>query len=175
MAGSHMLDTKVLTRIRRRASQAVDAVGLWPAAFAVLIMVGLIFVAIVSRLFGYPISLVEEYVAYFVAMVVLLGGSWVVKQDTHISINVIPDLLRPRVRTGLEIVTTLVALGVIAFFLVIETNLVIQNIKTGINAWTPMHTPLWTVQSIMVIGLTLFVIQIVVRLVNKVKILFLHQ
>ena len=170
-----MVENKKINQKEWKAFQIMDAIGLWPSAVAVLIMVGLIFVSIVTRFFGFPIQLVEEYVAYMVAIVVLLGGSWVVKQNAHISINLIPNLLRPKPRIIVEIITLTIALIVIAFLLEIETALVIDSFKTGRTAWTIMRTPLWPVQLIMTIGFSLFAIQIVVQIVKRIKKLSLFK
>ena len=173
--GEGMTDTGALSRVKHRAAQVVDGMGLWPAIASVIIMVTLIFGSIVTRFFGLPLAWVEEIIGYMVAILVLVGGSWVVQQNRHISVTVIPEKLRPRIRTGLEIITLLISFVVIGFFLWLETTLVIDNFIEGRTAWTILQTPLAPVQLLMPIGLSLFVIQIVRRIVNRVKALYARQ
>lgn len=160
---------------RRRAAQVINSTGLWPSIVSVWLMITLIFASIVSRFFGFPLAWTEEMIGYMVAILVLLGGSWVVQQNRHISINYLTEKLRPRTRTGLEVITLLISFVVIGFFLWLETTLVIDNFIEGRAAWTILQTPLAPVQLIMPIGLSLFIIQIVVQIVNRVKVLASHQ
>ena len=173
--GEGMTDTGALSRMRHRAAQVVDGMGLWPAVASVIIMVTLIFASIVTRFFGLPLAWVEEIIGYMVAILVLVGGSWVVQQNRHISITIVPEQLRPRIRTGLEIITLLISFVVIGFFLWLETTLVIDNFIEGRTAWTILQTPLAPVQLIMPIGLSLFAIQIVRQIVDRVKTLYARQ
>lgn len=160
---------------RHRAAQVINGMGLWPAVVSVWVMISLIFVSIVTRFFGLPLPWVDEIIAYMVAILVLLGGSWVVQQNRHISINYLTEKLRPRARTGLEVVTLLISFVVIGFFLWLEGGLVIDNFIEGRTAWSILQTPLAPVQLIMPIGLGLFTIQIAIQIVNRVKILASRQ
>ena len=170
-----MSDTGNKSGFGARAARVLDIMGLWPSAVAVMLLVVVIFSSIVTRFFGLPLSWVEEMAGYMVATMVLLGGSWVVKQNRHISINVITERLRPRVRTGLEIVTLSIALVVIGFFLLLETALVIESFRLGTRAWTILETPLGPVQTLMTIGLSLFVIQITIQIVKRIQLLLVRD
>ena len=156
---------------RQKVAQVINGIGLWPAVVSIWIMISLIFVSIVTRFFGVPLAWAEEIISYMVAILVLLGGSWVVQQNRHISINYLTETMRPRARTGLEVVTLLVSFVVIGFFLWLEGGLVIDNFIEGRTAWTILQTPLAPVQLMMPIGLGLFIIQLAVQIVNRVKIL----
>ena len=156
---------------RQKVAQVINGIGLWPAVVSIWIMISLIFVSIVTRFFGVPLAWAEEIISYMVAILVLLGGSWVVQQNRHISINYLTEKMRPRARTGLEVVTLLVSFVVIGFFLWLEGGLVIDNFIEGRTAWTILQTPLAPVQLMMPIGLGLFIIQLAVQIVNRVKIL----
>lgn len=163
------------SEFRQKVAQVINGIGLWPAVVSIWIMISLIFVSIVTRFFGIPLPWVEEMISYAVAILVLLGGSWVVQQNRHISINYLTDKLRPRVRTGLEVVTLLVSFVVIGFFLWLEGGLVIDNFIEGRTAWTILQTPLAPVQLMMPIGLGLFIIQITIQVVRRVKVLASRQ
>ena len=163
------------SEFRQKVAQVINGMGLWPAVVSIWIMISMIFVSIVTRFFGVPLPWVEEMISYTVAILVLLGGSWVVQQNRHISINYLTDKLRPRVRTGLEVVTLLVSFVVIGFFLWLEGDLVVDNFIEGRTAWTILQTPLAPVQLMMPIGLGLFIIQITIQVVRRVKVLASRQ
>ncbi len=163
------------SEFRQKVAQVINGMGLWPAVVSIWIMISMIFVSIVTRFFGVPLPWVEEMISYTVAILVLLGGSWVVQQNRHISINYLTDKLRPRVRTGLEVVTLLVSFVVIGFFLWLEGDLVVDNFIEGRTAWTILQTPLAPVQLMMPIGLGLFIIQVTIQIVRRVKVLASRQ
>lgn len=163
------------SEFRQKVAQVINGMGLWPAVVSVWVMISLIFISIVTRFFGFPLPWVDEIISYMVAILVLLGGSWVVQQNRHISINYLTEKLRPRARTGLEVVTLLISFVVIGFFLWLEGGLVIDNFIEGRTAWSILQTPLAPVQLIMPIGLGLFIIQIAVQIVNRVKVLASRQ
>ena len=170
-----MAGSKIPNKIVRGASKVLDAVGLWPATAAVLIMIVLVFVNVVIRYLGQPLPFADEYAGYMLAMLALLAAGYLVKHNDHISVSIITENLSPRSRACLEIVTRLVALAVIALLFVAVTKLVIVNFQTGRTAWTIMSTPLAPVQLIMPIGFGLFLIQIVIDLIKRVKSLFRRE
>ena len=165
-----------IKKVIQRIPEVAPLVGLVPAFGAMLLMIAIIFVGVVLRyIFNRPLSFVDEYSGYLLAMVILFPLAYALKTKGHISVSLVVKMLPQRAAAWLEVSTLLVSLGFVTIILVATTQLAIRSFALGRLAWSPMETPLGPVQLIMPIGLSLFVIGIVAEIASKVKSLWGRQ
>lgn len=128
-----------------------------------LVVMGLIVVDLVSRAAGTPIYGVSESAMFVMIAIVYLGIPYAEKMQAHVRVELILDNLPPRVAALLDLAM---------YLLVVGTMFVVLYAVT-MNAWGSFEsrqaiagpTPLlvWPVKFVMVLGLLLYVVQIVIN------------
>jgi TRAP-type C4-dicarboxylate transport system permease small subunit len=117
------------------------------ALLGVLILAGvaLNFANVVGRyVFLAPIIWAEEVLVFIMIWCVMLGATLVTWEDQHLRMDAVHHLTPPRVRRWLNLVTTLVFLGVGVFVLVQSLRVLILAAGTGqrsVVADIPMVVP----------------------------------
>ena len=141
-------------------SVAVPAVALLSGAFLILAYV------IGRRWLGLQWLFVEEYIRYFLVLFVYFPLAYTLKTGGHINVTVVVNRLSVRTRMLLDVVTSIVALGVLIFM--IRASIM----DWWLPAWTrnavsmsAVHTPLWIPYLILPLGLGLFSVVLLLHIV----------
>jgi len=126
-------------------------------------------IGIVARyVFNYPMPFADEYCGYFMALVVMLPLSWVLRHAQHVRIDDLVKVFPVRVVRCIDLINIFVSLAVIVILTIGTGKLVMASFTKGIRAWSAMETPLGPVQLVLPIGLGLFAIQIIVEIVRMI-------
>jgi len=134
-----------------------------------LVVMGLIVVDLVSRAAGAPIYGVSESAMFVMIAIVYLGIPYAEKMQAHVRVELVLDSLPPRLSSIVDL---------IMYLLVAATMLVLLYAVT-VNAWGSYGsrqaiagpTPLlvWPVKFVMVLGLFLYVIQIIANVIKAIR------
>ncbi len=123
--------------------------------------------AAVSR----SISWTLEVVGYILVYVTLLSAAWVLKEDRHISVDLVLHRLGPTSRAVVNIVISI--LGAITWLVVAwySGEVTWDNFQTGslIQDHAIIHPPLYTILIILPVGSLLLFIQFVRRGIGYVR------
>ncbi len=142
--------------------------GAFLSAILMLLIVVLIAVEILLRsVFNTSTLISDEYNAYFFVGVVLLGLAFTLREEGHIRITLLTSVLGPRGQAVLDVLATVVAVAVTTFALYHTSAMVYDSWQLGMLADSISETPIYLSQMVIPIGLALFDLQLVSRLLKK--------
>lgn len=144
----------------------------WLSAFAAIVavailfaMVSLVLVEIVLRsLFATSTFVTQEMVAYGLAAIVFLTLAYALRAGILIRVDILTSRLKAATRRLLEIGTVLATCVVTVFLIHIVARSVIRLYASGAKSWSYAPVPLWVPEVVSLLGLTIFMLQLIVYL-----------
>ncbi len=142
--------------------------GAFLSAILMLFIVVLIAVEILLRsVFNTSTLISDEYNAYFFVGVVLLGLAFTLREEGHIRITLLTSVLGKRSQAALDVLATVMAVAVTTFTLYHASAMVYDSWQLGMLADSISETPIYLSQMVIPVGLALFDLQLVSRLLKK--------
>ncbi len=142
--------------------------GAFLSAILMLLIVVLIAVEILLRsVFNTSTLISDEYNAYFFVGVVLLGLAFTLREEGHIRITLLTSVLGKRGQAVLDVLATVMAVAVTTFALYYASAMVYDSWQLGMLADSISETPIYLSQMAIPVGLALFDLQLVSRLLKK--------
>ena len=153
----------------RRLLDALYDGAAWLAALFMIGLLGMVLLAIVSRLLHFHVPGTDAYAGYLMAGAGFLALAHTLKRGEHIRVTLLLGRLQGGARRGLEIWALAAATALAALFAFYSVRLAWQSrqfhdISTGNDA-----TPLWIPQLGMAIGTTILFIAFVDELVLELR------
>ena len=149
-----------LTDVLARLSGYVGAALM--AAIAVLI-VSEVFM---RGLFNHSLSFAWESASYCLMGAVFLGAAFTLRSDGHIRVNLLIENLPKSMGRLVDMVCTLLAIGVCAFLTRALMLKALDDFASGSHTPTPMETPLVIPVAMIAVGFLLLTLQMLARLVR---------
>lgn len=149
-----------------KIGDAIATVTLWLSAIALLVIVCINFANVVGRYFlRSPISWAEEAMLHLMIAAVFLGAVSIAWQRRHIRIDAFITLAPRRLGAMLEILATLVTVGVLSYlgYIAAGVALLMQQIEQRTDA---LEIPMWIPHTIVAASLMLIVLMMVLRLLS---------
>jgi len=163
---SKMTDTSERPGIRavESAGNAISKGANIIAAASLLVITVVNVVNVVARyIFTNPFAWAEELMIYLMILIVFAGCVTATWHQIHIRIDILTELLKPRVKATVNVVVTL--LGVSALGLIINASLVtIERLYRYEQLSLALEAPLWIPQSFVSIGLAIVAVMMLARL-----------
>jgi TRAP-type C4-dicarboxylate transport system permease small subunit len=155
----------------------VEKIGEWNAwlshkfAFSALVaMFAIIMIEVLLRLFlGISTMVAHEYSAYLLIFFVFSSLAEVTQKNRHIKILMITSRLPPKLANPLEVVMISLTLLVIVYMFYWSLDMTVTSIKNFERAETVSGTPLAVPKAFIPFGLSMFIIQLVVLLTQRIK------
>ena len=140
------------------------------AIAALLISVGLVTLAVVSRVaFDYEEAAWEELARFASLWMYLIGVAVTSKEGSHLRMGFLETrLTSPRIRSMLEVVNDIIMLIIFAFFIWWALWDVMSSIERGESSLI-LKMGMWTVRSAFIVGSFLSIIHVTIFLVRHVK------
>ncbi|TYB89451.1 TRAP transporter small permease subunit [Oceaniovalibus sp. ACAM 378] len=134
-----------------------------------LIVMGLILVDLISRATGTPIYGVSESAMFVMIAIVYLGVPYAEKMKAHVRVELILDKLSPRSAAIVDLAMYLLVVGTMAVVLyAVYINAGVSFSKRqAIAGPTPLLV--WPVKFVMVVGLSLYLVQIIINVGQGVR------
>ena len=165
-----MIKGKIFRQLGVGISYIVNFISEWPPFIAVMALVAIIVISVTARYaFNFPFPFADEYSGYLMVLIVFFPLSFALRRGRHLRIDILIRYLPRRVVNYLDLVADIIALPVIIVLLVSSTQMTMKSFAPGLKARTLMETPLGPVQLILVIGLILFSIQMLIRIINNIR------
>ncbi len=141
------------------------SVGL--ACVVLFIMLWMIVANVLMRvIWNSPLAFVEEYSAFMYVFMIFLGFGWATRSDSHIYVSLVYDRVRsPRIRKATDVVTTFLSLIVVGAYLVYGLDVLRDSIVTHEQS-VITYTPFWIPKTAMCLGLLVFFLEVLVRLLK---------
>lgn len=156
-------------QVRNGINKIDNAGGLAAGAIVLLMLFMLAANTLLRYLFNYSWYFAEEYTSYGLIFLTFIPLAYTLKEKGHITIDVLLDRLPKRVRNCVSATTTVISLIVMAVLLRYGIELVINSLHRGSRSNTVMLTPLWIPQMFIVVGLILFIPEVICYLVSKIN------
>ena len=132
-------------------------------------IVGLVTADVVLRyVFNSPIWGSKEVNGLFLVMVFFLSLCHTWDTGKHIRVEVIYGLLKGRLKTGVDVLTSLAGMvfsGLLAFHYIVDMPFVIRTGESG----EELGLPFWPVKTIIAICCTLFFLRMLIHLISSLK------
>ena len=159
--------------MRARIGQAVDtivAAGGIMGGIALWALTLIVAYDVVLRYLGHPTIWALEISTYLLIAVGIAGTGETLKRGAHFTVDILPELLRPRPRRRLEAVLSLATVVFAVYFawgvwLLLETTLML-----GIRSPTVLKVPLVWPQSLLLVGAVTLALAGLQRLVGLLRI-----
>lgn len=149
------------------AGRALDigiAACLVVSAVIVAGLVACIGLEVVMRyFFNAPTRWVTEFSEYALLWLAFLAAAWVLREEGHVKVEMVVDVLPPRARQVLHVATSLVGAAVCALFCWVSTSYVVEVYGTGELLFKAIVLPKWAAMAIMPPGLALLALQFLRR------------
>ena len=103
----------------------------------------------------------DEYSAYGLAAIIFMGAGYCLKEKGHIRITLIIGFLPPRLACIITFFATGATTGFMGYLWWYLFKMVQSTIRYQSTSGTLTQTPLWIPQTLMLIGATCFLIQLI--------------
>ena len=150
-----------------KVASALSAVGFALGVLVFGLMVLLVLADMLFRAIGNGIVLnASEFSGYALAAMIYLSLGYSFKAGVHIRITFLMDRLSTQARHGLEVLLSVLAVAVTAYSLHAVWGLVHTSYTRGTIAYTAAQTPLYLPQSVLLVGLSILLVQLIAHTVN---------
>ncbi|MBY6058740.1 TRAP transporter small permease [Leisingera daeponensis] len=153
----------------QKAARCFDALAcrlsLSGAVLAMVIMVLMcchIIVEITLRtLFDSSTHVLDEFVGYGIAAMTFLAMGRALSQQVLIRVTLLLDTVKfPALRLGMQIACLLLTAGLVSYLIIQFWTSVLRNFQRGATSETMAEVPLWLPESLLLLGLSIFVLQL---------------
>ena len=150
-----------------RIADRLSRVSVAMACFSLFVMLWMIVGNVLMRvIWNAPIAFVEEYSGFMYVFMIFLGLGWATRSDQHIYVSLVYDRLRsPRAKKGADVITTLLSLIVVGVYLLYGVDVLWDSVATHERS-VVTYTPFWIPKVGMCLGLTVFFLEVLVRLLK---------
>jgi TRAP-type C4-dicarboxylate transport system permease small subunit len=156
-----------------KISRIIDSLSsgsMWLAVIGLFVLSAMVTVATLSRyFFNLPILGVDEISGYLNLLIGMLALAFTLRQKRHVRVDIVTQRLPIKVVKVLEVITTLLALVLLAQFMRTGWYTWMKLIGSDERAQTFLRTPLAWPYGFMLLGWTLFIMVILVHLVKSVR------
>jgi len=151
----------------RSASRGLDFVIVAGAVLTVGILVALVasvaFEVVMRYFFNRPTAWVVELSEYSLLWLAFLGGAWVLREEAHVKVEMLVEILPPRTREIMHVITSLAGAATCALFCWVSTVYILELYESGEMLLRSIQVKKWAVLSVMVPGLLLITLQFIRR------------
>jgi TRAP-type C4-dicarboxylate transport system permease small subunit len=140
------------------------------SAAAVICMILLIVIEVVLRkVFNSSTTICDEYTGYFQATVIFLTLAACLLEGRHINVDIITRILPRKIKFLAECFNYLFCFLFALIAVFSSLKIVFDSFVMHTTSYAPSNTPLFIPQSVMLIGLFLFFLQVCVLIFNLFK------
>ena len=140
------------------------------AGGCLVVMLVIIVIGVFSRyIFNLPFYFVEEYSGYLLVGIGFLGAGYAFHKGVHIKVDSVVERLPRRARAGLETITTLIGICILAILTWSGAKLFLMDFRGRVVSSTIMQTPLWIPESFVLIGWVLLLLMLILYMMDRLK------
>ena len=151
----------------RSLSRALDFVIVACAVLAVAILVALVasvaFEVVMRYFFNAPTRWMVEFSEYALLWLAFLGGAWVLREEAHVKVEMLVEILPPRTREIIHVVVSVVGMATCALFFWVSAVFIVELYGSGEVLFRSIQVKKWAVMSVMAPGLLLLTLQFMRR------------
>ncbi len=139
-------------------------------AFAPGAMAALITYDVVSRtLFNSPSLVTDELSGYLLVFIAFMGAAEALRTGGHIKVDILTSRLSPRAALRTRLVASIVSAAFLSVFWWHAVVMAWRSFSRGVTAPTSLLTPLWIPQVVIPLGMTLLLLQLLVKVADTLS------
>jgi len=142
--------------------------GHLPAWTVFLLMVMVLLEVITRYLLNAPLSIADELGGFMLVGITFVGLAYTWKERGHVSVEIVTNILPPRVKQWLRFFTLILATFFCWPLIAGSFELLQDSILFGSRSGSWMRTPLVYPQSLLLIGSVLLLLQLIAEIIKAV-------
>ncbi len=155
---------KLLSKAGRIFDSAIASFAML-AAVVLAFGTGLVNTQVVMRRFLHsPILWELEVTEFCLLYITFLGAAWVLKEEGHVSVDIVVNRLSPKTKIILNIIISIIGIAAFILFTWYGTRLTIEFFQTSFYLGTASRTPKGPIMMIIPFGSFFMIIQFIRRL-----------
>ncbi|GIR80422.1 MAG: hypothetical protein CM15mP81_19320 [Alphaproteobacteria bacterium] len=143
-------------------AEKLSLCGAWVSAFLLVYMVCHILVEIFSHSFRQFNYSLDEFVGYAVGAMTFLSLGHTFQKKALIRVNILTNSIKGLTSQIVEVLCIVFTFFIISFFARYVWRSLTRNFERGTVSPTLTETPIWMVETVFFIGLTIFLFQMLV-------------
>lgn len=147
----------------------INKIGLYLAVFCAIAMPLLITVEVAGRtLLGKSTLICDEYTGYILCAMTFLGAAYSLQEGAFLRVDILYERFGDRFRQVVDILNWIVGLVYVLFLFRFCYSVFMYSLEKNVVSISFSRTKLAYPQSVMLIGCSMLLVQIIVELVNSV-------
>ncbi len=143
-------------------------VGMGMAVASVIIMTIMITLHVVLRyVFHVQLKFTDEFGGYLFVVITFMALAYVMRQEAHVSVELVFRHYPLAVRNGLEVLKGLAALLLMSLYLKYGWGIFMLSVQKNMKAATVLATPLWIPQTFLWLGVGVLILELIARTVKS--------
>ena len=136
----------------------------WVAGGILVFMGASVLFEIVMRyVFNSPTRWVVEFSEYMLLYMAFLAGAWVLSSEGHVKIDMLVEVLPPRLQAALHRTTSWMGALVCGLFFWFSVSFTWETFESGELLFRAVHVPKWMVLAVIPLGMLLLTLQFIRR------------
>ncbi|MBS4535059.1 TRAP transporter small permease [Clostridium sp. D2Q-14] len=128
----------------------------------------LVFVQVLMRyMFNYSISWTEEVARYMIAWFIFLGSSIAVKENAHVNMDALSNLIKGKISQVISIIIDLINIAFCILTIMAGVKMIQSSISLGTIA-TSIPLPLYIPYASVPVGVSFMLVRYVFSIVNRI-------
>jgi C4-dicarboxylate transporter, DctQ subunit len=153
-----------LTHLLGRAlDRLVTALAVVAALIVVAMVVAVAYEVVMRYAFNQPTRWVIEFSEYALVYVAYLAGAWVLKEEGHVKVEFVVEMLPAGFQRFLHVLTSLVGAAVCGTIAWVGTQFAFELFQSGEVLFRSIQMPKWAILAVVPFGMLLLAIQFVRR------------
>ena len=150
-------------------AERLSLFGAWASAFLLVYMVCHILVEIFFRtVLDRSTYSLDEFVGYAVASMTSLSLGHAFQRKNLIRVNILTNAVSGKVFQAVEVICIFLTFSIIAFFARYVWRDLVRDFERGTVSPTLTETPIWIVKTVFFVGLSIFLIQMLVSAISVI-------
>lgn len=156
---------KIVSIIER----VTDIVSGYLPGLAVFLLMIMVLAEVITRyVMNAPLSIADEYGGFMLVGITFVGLAYTWKERGHVSVEIVTNILPPKIRQGLRFFTLILA-TIFCFPLIAGSYELLQDsLLFGSRSGSWMKTPLVYPQSVLLVGSILLLLQLIAEIIKAV-------
>jgi len=153
-----------------RLNDLLGTAAIWVSGLLLMYVVGHVSIEIIARsFFDFSTHSMDEFVGYAVGAMTFLALANTFRARKHVRVSILQSFIRGHLATFAEVVCIVLTFAITAFLARYVFRTLARDWNRGTVSPTLTETPVWIIDSVIFIGLVLFLLQLVTSLFLVVR------
>lgn len=153
-----------------RLNDALGTLAIWVSGLLLVYVVGHVSVEIVARsFFDVSTHSMDEFVGYAVGAMTFLSLAYTFRERKHIRVSILQSFVRGRAAIAVEVICIVLTFAMTAFLARYVFRTFARDWTRGTVSPTLTETPIWIIDGVILLGLILFLLQLLTSLVLTIR------